>query len=111
MPTETVQLQANRLSQKIEVKMNSEYGLLLFEMADWEAQYAQKHFFNVNEKMRDKKGLVFIDGKPYWDQMEKARVKRFGQKANELFLMRLFSDENKVLQAAKTDLASHVKIF
>lgn len=111
MAIQIAQLMPSTLEKLVEDQRQEEYMSLLLKMESWEEEYRKKYFYCLKEENRTKKGLVFLDGKPYWDQMEKTRIRVFGQAASNLFIMHLFADGNKVLQAARSELDSHVRIL
>ena len=67
-------------------KVNGEYSLLVQEILIWNEKYREKHFYPKPLEKRNKlKGLVFVDGFPYWDSLEAARNKIFKEKIESIF--------------------------
>ncbi len=60
--------------------------MLMQEILIWNEKYREKYFYPQPLEKRNKlKGLVFVDGFPYWDSLETARNKAFKEKIEGVF--------------------------
>ena len=79
------------LEDEIKSKADFEYEILKKEIKVWEFNYIKRNYYG-KEANRNKIGLFFINGLPYWDEMERAKKKVFGQKLKTILKMYFFSE-------------------
>lgn len=79
------------LEEIIAEKADKEYFILKSEIKTWEDNYIEKNYASQSKLVKgNKKGLIFIDGDPSWDNMEKAKQRKFGKRLNRILKMHFF---------------------